>query len=106
MKTIYGTLSLLIALAPPGARAVVGPPDTTNGLVAFYTFSGNANDSAGHQLNGTVQGATLTADRFGNANSAYAFDGTAVIDLPSSTNFNFVPANGLTISVWAYGTGF
>lgn len=42
--------------------------------VAYYPFNGNANDAIG-VLNGTVNGATLTTDRFGNANSAYSFDG-------------------------------
>ncbi|MCD4817817.1 MAG: FG-GAP-like repeat-containing protein [Candidatus Cloacimonetes bacterium] len=44
-------------------------------LIAFYPFNGNANDESGNDLNGTVLGATLTTDRFGNENSAYYFDG-------------------------------
>ncbi len=48
----------------------------TNGLIAYYPFSGNANDQSGNGNNGTVNGATLTTDRFGNASSAYAFDGS------------------------------
>lgn len=47
----------------------------TNGLVAWYPFNGNANDASGNGNNGTVYGATLTADRFGNLNSAYSLDG-------------------------------
>ncbi len=47
----------------------------TNGLIAYYPFSGNANDISGNGHNGTVIGATLAPDRFGNANSAYFFDG-------------------------------
>ena len=47
----------------------------TNGLVGWWPFNGNANDESGNGNNGTVNGATLTADRFGNANSAYSFDG-------------------------------
>ena len=46
----------------------------TDGLVAGYEFNGNANDVKGN-ANGIVHGATLTTDRFGRANSAYAFDG-------------------------------
>jgi len=46
-----------------------------DGLVAYYPFNGNANDESGNGNNGTVNGATLTSDRFGNANSAYSFDG-------------------------------
>ena len=47
----------------------------TNGLVGWWGFNGNANDESGNGNNGTVNGATLTTDRFGNPNSAYDFDG-------------------------------
>ena len=47
----------------------------TNGLVGFWPFSGNANDQSSNGYNGTVVGATLDTDRFGNANKAYTFDG-------------------------------
>lgn len=49
--------------------------DLNLGLKANYTFSGNANDASGSGFHGNVQGAQLTTDRFGNANSAYYFDG-------------------------------
>ncbi|WP_396195611.1 LamG-like jellyroll fold domain-containing protein [Flavobacterium sp.] len=70
----------------------------TNGLVAYYPFSGNANDVSGNANNGTATGATLTADRFGNANSAYNFANTG-------QNINFFSngawcANNHTISLW------
>ncbi len=47
----------------------------TNGLVAWYPFNGNANDESGNGNNGTVNGATLTTDRFEKTNSAYYFSG-------------------------------
>jgi hypothetical protein len=50
-----------------------------NSLVAYYPFDGNAVDYSPNNNNGTVNGATLTTDRFGYRNSAYHFDG--------STNF-------------------
>ena len=46
-----------------------------NGLVGWWPFNGNANDESGNGNHGTVNGATLTQDRFGNANMAYGFDG-------------------------------
>ena len=49
--------------------------ETPVGLVAYYPFNGNANDESSNNFNGGVNGAMLTADRFGNASSAYAFDG-------------------------------
>ncbi len=53
--------------------------NVTNGLVAYYTFTnGSLADSSGRK-NDIVQNnnATLTADRFGNANCAYSFDGSS-----------------------------
>ena len=46
-----------------------------DGLTAYYDMKGDANDIIGGN-NGTVSGATLTTDYFGNSNSAYDFDGT------------------------------
>lgn len=49
--------------------------DLDDGLAAYYPFNGNANDESGNGNHGTVIGPTLTADRFGNVESAYSFDG-------------------------------
>lgn len=49
----------------------------TNGLVAYYPFTGNANDVSGNGNNGVVNGATLTNDIIGNSNAAYTFNGTS-----------------------------
>ena len=46
-----------------------------DGLVAFYPMSGDAKDQSGNQLDGTVHGAALSTDRFGNPSKAYAFNG-------------------------------
>jgi hypothetical protein len=54
------------------------------GLVAWYPFTGNALDSSGSGNHGTPYGVELTADRFGNYNNAYYFDGTGYISLLAS----------------------
>jgi len=59
------------------AQVVFGQVNLDSGLVAYYPFLGNANDSSGNNNNGTIYGATLTADRYGNPNSAYYFDGAS-----------------------------
>ena len=46
-----------------------------DGLVGYWPFNGNANDESGNGNHGTNNGATLTIDRNGVANSAYSFDG-------------------------------
>ena len=50
----------------------------TNGLVGWWPFNGNVNDESGNGNNGTVSGATLAIDRFGDANSAYNFSATTL----------------------------
>ena len=72
-------------------------PAPGEGLLAFYPFKGNANDFSGHGWDGTVNGATLTTDRFGKADNAYHFTGTSNI----STQFSGVSGNGdRSISFW------
>ncbi len=68
----------------------------TTGLVGYWPFCGNANDESGNANNGTVNGATLTTDRFGNTNSAYNFDGI-------NDNIglgNFFNYTSFSISMW------
>jgi len=73
--------------------------DLSQGLIAYYPFSGNANDARGQGHDGTVYGATLTMDRFGNSESAYSFDGVDdCIEVPNTNDaFNLYV---WTISAW------
>lgn len=67
----FGTLSILfLALLTLPMNSKVHA-DITNGLVAFYRFNGNANDSSGNGNNGTVLRGNYIADRFGNPSSAF-----------------------------------
>jgi hypothetical protein len=74
------------------------PTNLQNGLVGYWPFCGNANDVSGNGNNGTANGATLTTDRFGNANSAYSFDGNDWIEIPNSNTIQNIQS--LTISGW------
>lgn len=69
----------------------------TTGLVGYWPFCGNANDESGNGNNGTNNGATLTTDRFGNANSAYEFN-MNYIKVNNSSIYNF--NDNLSINVW------
>jgi hypothetical protein len=72
------------------------PTNLQNGLIAYYPFNGNANDESGNANNGTVNGASLTTDRFGRANKDYRFNGTNnYIQLPSS-----IQPNNISVGVW------
>ncbi|WP_194975599.1 HYR domain-containing protein, partial [Aquiflexum lacus] len=89
MKTLRFLLTLLSICAFTIAMAQTP--------VAYYPFNGNANDAIGTN-NGTVNGASLTTDRFGNANSAYLFDG--VDDVISYANPFTTAIDNFTISAW------
>ncbi len=81
-------------------------PVITNGLVAYYPFCGDANDGSGNGNNGTVNGATLTSDRFGNPNSAYAFNGVSdYIDIPNQPNLNINIGQSFSVSLWIKHNG-
>jgi len=70
--------------------------DLNQGLILYYPFSGNADDASGNEFHGTVVGATLTTDRFGKPNSAYALDGEkSYIVAPLGRQ-----SSSLTVSVW------
>lgn len=69
----------------------------STGLVAYYPFNGNANDESGNGHNGTVYGAVLTSDRFGNPGSAYSFDG---INDNINIGNGVKPPFPLTVSAW------
>lgn len=77
---------------------VTGYNCETQNLVAHYPFNGNANDESGNNLNGTVNGPTLSIDRFGNPDSAYSFDGNDIITIPHNDILN--SSNELSFSVW------
>jgi len=72
-------------------------------ILAQYDFSGNANDLSGNGYNGTVNGSTLGADRHGNANSAYYFDG-----LSNDISLGAITLNSsdISISVWSQRSNF
>ena len=70
----------------------------SNGLVGWWPFNGNASDVSGNGNNGTVNGATLTTDRFGNINSSFSFNGTSNnISIPHKITLNALP---ITINAW------
>ncbi|MCF8255711.1 MAG: T9SS type A sorting domain-containing protein [Bacteroidia bacterium] len=83
--------------------AIVPNYVSTNGLVAWWPFTGNSKDSSGYGFNGIVSGATLTIDRFGKANKAYSFNGvSSKITGPTNALLNL--AHNRTISVWMKST--
>lgn len=68
--------------------------------VLYLPFNGNANDESGNGHHGVVTGATLTADRHGNQDSAYYFDGSSYITVEAEDSVLNVGTAGFTLSLW------
>jgi hypothetical protein len=79
--------------------------DITTGLVAYYNFNGgNLNDSSGYKNNIIFNNATTTADRNGNANNAYLFNGvSSYMEVANSFSLN---PDGITLYAIVKVNGF
>lgn len=76
-----------------------------SGLVAYYPFTGNAGDSSTNSNNPVYNNAKLTADRFGNPNSAYYFDGqSSYMQIANNPTINF--NKSMSICFWMKPMGF
>lgn len=51
-----------------------GQINLDKGLIAFYPFNKNANDSSSNAFHGKIYGASLSSDRFNKDSSAFLFD--------------------------------
>lgn len=99
MKQFY---LFLLFLSPVMAYSQV---NLTQGLKAYYSFSGNANDVSGNNNNPVFNNATLTTDRSGNPNSAYHFNGTDnYMQIPNNSTIN--SGNTLSLCVWVRPMGY
>jgi len=100
MKNVFSLFWFALALFAANPVAAQIPSD---GLVGYWPFTGNANDASGNGNHGTVNGATLTTDRFGNVNSAYSFDGNDRI------NFSLIDLsayNQMSMDIWIFPTNY
>lgn len=84
--------------------SIVLENNINDNLIAHYPFNGNANDESGNGNDGTENGGvTLTADRFGNTNSAYSFDGVDdYIDIGKQI---YTGTDNFSISIWVKSAG-
>jgi len=98
-KSTYNNVYSWFIVFPLLAFALPIPTSASllDGLVAYYSLNGNANDLSGNGNDGTIFGATLTTDRIGNPNSAYYFNGIDnYIDIGTGVKPNFP----LTVGLW------
>ena len=87
------------------SNSLLAQVNLSQGLVAYYPFTGNANDVSGNNNNPVFNNATPAPDRFGNPNSACQFNGIDnCIRIPNSPSLN--PANQISICAWVKVAGF
>ncbi len=72
----------------------------TGGLVVFYPFTGNTEDSSGNGNHGTNHGATLAADRFGKIARAYSFNGNGNY-IAGGNGSSLQISQDITVCLWA-----
>lgn len=72
----------------------------SNGLLAYWPFSGNTNDQTTNANHLTNNGATLVADRNGTANAAYSFNGAGNYLEKTVPSFVFSPTGTFSVSFW------
>jgi hypothetical protein len=99
------TILYLFLIAISAISAQIPSYVPSNGLVAWWPFTGNAKDSSGNGNHGTVNGATLTTDRFGRNNQAYYFSSSGCATrIDANLNTTSIKT-GLTFSYWFLQSG-
>ncbi len=75
-------------------------PCTQNGLLGWWRFNGNANDSIGNNNGTLVNGPTLTTGQNGQANGAYNFSAAGITTASGYT------AGAITKTIWVRQTTY
>ncbi len=105
MKNFISAVILLFCCVTITDAQTIPSYVPTTGLVGWWPFNGNATDESVNTNDGTVNGATLTTDRFGVANSAYYFSSASCLTrIDAAINTSSI-VSGLTISVWILRSG-
>lgn len=101
MRHLYTLISLTLFTCSFNFISTTRAQIPTTNLVGYYPFSGNANDQSTYLNHGTVSGAVLTTNRFGEPNKAYIFNGTShYIEIPDADQLSIATTGELSISVW------
>jgi hypothetical protein len=74
----------------------------SNGLVAYYPFNGDFNDSVGYLAPASNYGAFFTYDRFGNSNGAIGFSGSQYAIISGLGSILSGSQTGVTVTAWYY----
>lgn len=79
----------------PTPQTIYWPESRGGELVAFFPFSGDAEDESGYGRSAQTVGASLNSDRFGQKQASYYLNGRAFIDLGRPTT-----SEAVTLSFW------
>ena len=94
-KKLY--ILILAALLMP-LCATAQSVDLKRGLVAYYSFDGNANDASGNGNNGRLEGATFKDGNLGKCCCFGGYDNSQIVRVPNSSSLRFTDA--ATFTFW------
>ena len=76
-----------------------------NGILGWWKFNGDATDSSGNGINGTVNGALLANGYNGNANSSYQLGNSNMcISMGNPSIYSTLGTSGFSYSIWVKRT--
>jgi hypothetical protein len=101
MKSLLLSIAMTLGMTALTMAQNVPSYVPTNGLIGWWPFTGNPNDSSGNGNHAIVNAALLTSDRFGNTNTAYSFNGSNSYLHGNATSF---PSGDRSIALWFYTT--
>src|ERR1041384_4395608 len=100
MKSFHGighAIFLILMGMPLGLRA---QNTFTNGLVAYYQFSGNTADASENGRGLSNSAAVPAQDRFRNSDAAYYFNGISSIMVETNATDTLQLGDAFTLSCW------
>ena len=95
-------LLALLLLVPSLCLAQLPEFVSETGLIGWYGFNNNFNDSSLGDNHGVSSGASFTFDRFGEPNAAASIEVGSFIDLGMESNMVLTPQDSITLAFWSH----
>lgn len=101
LRTLFGAVKIPVATVKElEVVSVATGAELSKGLVAYYTFNGDAEDHSGNNNHGTVVGATF--ENVGTTKALHlSGNGSSYVAVQRSNSLE--PTTGLSISMWCNG---
>ncbi len=101
IQKLFSVAIAIFLSTPVFAQSALPTYVPTNGLSAYYNLDSNANDLSGNGNNGVANNVLSVADRHGNLNGAYAFNGVTSHVMINPTTASLDIKNGSSaVSAW------